>query len=170
MILGLKCATSVLLARAHWWPLIIRGHGSHLGDGDVGLEALDFHIIWFDGQVCLAMGDVEGAGGRALCLGQLVLLLACLALCGCKFKTGGHPSLGNRFTLEMERLRTILTPKKRDLFYIRMDIKQTLLTVLEELRLFHQVIFFNHTDYSDVCQYSTCIFVLTDSVTVDLLI
>lgn len=53
----------------HCWPLIIRGHGSYLGDGDVGLEALDFHIIWFDGQVCLAMGDVEGAGGRALCLG-----------------------------------------------------------------------------------------------------
>lgn len=104
-----------LLARAHWWPLIIRGHGSHLGDGDVGLETLDFHIIWFDGQVCLAMGDVEGAGGHALCLGQLVLLLACLALCGCKFKTGGHPSLGNRFTLEMERLRTILTPSKKRL-------------------------------------------------------
>lgn len=27
------------------------------------------------------MGDVEGARGRALGLGQLVLLLACLALC-----------------------------------------------------------------------------------------
>lgn len=45
------------------------------------MEALDFHIIWFDRQVCLAMGDVEGARGRALGLGQLVLLLACLALC-----------------------------------------------------------------------------------------
>lgn len=98
-----------LLVRAHWWPLIIRGHGSHLGDGDVGLEALDFHIIRFDGQVCLAMGDVERAGGRALCLGQLVLLLACLALCGCKFKTVGHQSLGNRVTFNVERLKTIRT-------------------------------------------------------------
>lgn len=63
------------------WPLIIQGQGSYLGNGDVGLEALDFHIIWFDGQVCLAMRDVEGARGRALSLGQLMLLLACLALC-----------------------------------------------------------------------------------------
>lgn len=64
-----------------WWPVIIWGHGSHLGDGDIGLEALDFHIIWFDGQVCLALGDVEGGWGCTLCLGQLVLLLPCLALC-----------------------------------------------------------------------------------------
>ena len=60
----------------------MQGHGSYLGDGDVGLEALDFHIIRLDGQVCLAVGNVEGSRGRALCLGQLVLLLACLALCG----------------------------------------------------------------------------------------
>lgn len=76
-------ASKSLLVRAHFehcWPLVNLGHGSYLGDGDVGLEALDFHIIWFDGQVCLAMRDVEGARGRALCLGQLVLLLACLAL------------------------------------------------------------------------------------------
>lgn len=59
---------------------------SYLGDGDVGLEALDFHIVWFDRQVGLAMGDVQGAGGRALRLGQLVLLLACLALCGSRSK------------------------------------------------------------------------------------
>lgn len=84
---------NLFLVRAHFqehsWSLIIRGHGSHLGDGDVGLEALDFHIIWFDRQVCLAVRDVEGARGRALCLGQLVLLLACLALCGSRLKNSG---------------------------------------------------------------------------------
>lgn len=73
-------------------PLIIRGHGSHLGDGHVGLEALDFHIIRLDGQVGLAVGHVDGAGGRALRLGQLVLLLACLALRGSrKKKHNGTP-------------------------------------------------------------------------------
>lgn len=86
-------ALAALLARAHWWPLIIwGGHGSHLGDGDVGLEALDFHIIRFDGQVCLAMGDVMGGGGRALGLGQLLLLLARLTLCEFIFKTAEHQS------------------------------------------------------------------------------
>lgn len=75
-------------------PLIIWGHGRYLGDGDVGLQALDFHIIWFDRQVCLTMGDVEGARGRALRLGQLVLLLACLALCRSRSKTVGHQSVG----------------------------------------------------------------------------
>lgn len=57
------------------------------------MEALDFHIIWFDRQVCLAMGDVEGTRGRALCLGQFVVLLACLALFRCK--TVEHQSLSN---------------------------------------------------------------------------
>lgn len=46
------------------------------------MEALDFHIIRFDGQVCRAMGDVDRGGIRDLCLGQLRLLLPCLALCG----------------------------------------------------------------------------------------
>lgn len=87
-------ALAALLARAHWWPLIIwgGGHGSHLGDGDVGLEALDFHIIRFDGQVRLAMGDVMGGGGRALGLGQLLLLLARLTLREFIFKTAEHQS------------------------------------------------------------------------------
>lgn len=91
---GSVLALELLLVRVqieeHCWPLIIRGHGSHLRDGDVGLKALDFHIIRFDGQVCLAMGHVDGARGRALRLGQLVLLLACLALCGSRSKTEGH--------------------------------------------------------------------------------
>lgn len=94
------CALEPLLVRAHFqehsWSLIIRGHGSHLGDGDVGLEALDFHIIWFDRQVCLAVGDVEGTRGRALCLGQLVLLLACLALCGSRLKNSGYQLLASK--------------------------------------------------------------------------
>lgn len=95
-------ALEPLLVRAHCcWPLIIWGHGSYLGDGDVGLEALDFHIIWFDGQVCLAMGDVERARGRALCLGQLVVLLACLALCG--VRTVRHQSFGTKATFETGR-------------------------------------------------------------------
>lgn len=93
-------ALEPLLVRTHFQELscslIIQGHRSYLWDGDVGLEALDFHIIWFDGQVCLAMGDVEGARGRALCLGQLVLLLACLALCESRSKTVGHQSLGSK--------------------------------------------------------------------------
>lgn len=96
-------ALEPFLVRAHfeecWWPLIIQGHGSYLRDGDVGLEALDFHIIWFDGQVCLAMGNVEGTRGRALCLGQFVLLLACLALFRCK--TVGHQLLGNEATYKL---------------------------------------------------------------------
>lgn len=95
-------ALEPLLVRAQFeescWPLIIQGHGSYLGDGDVGLEALDFHIIWFDRQVCLAMGHVEGARGRALCLGQLVLRLACLALCGPRPKIVGNQLLGNQAT------------------------------------------------------------------------
>lgn len=75
-------------ASARWWPLIIwGGHGSHLGDGDVGLEALDFHIIRFDRQVCLALGHVLGGWGHALSLGQLLLLLASLTLCEFIFKT-----------------------------------------------------------------------------------
>ena len=60
------------------------------------MEALDFHIIWFDGQVRLAMGDVDGGRGRALCLGQLVLLLAYLALCGSSPKTVRHQSQGRK--------------------------------------------------------------------------
>lgn len=81
-------------ASARWWPLIIwGGHGSHLGDGDVGLEALDFHIIRFDRQVRLALGHVLGGRGRALGLGQLLLLLACLTLCKFIFKTAGETAM-----------------------------------------------------------------------------
>lgn len=81
-------------AIVHWWPLIIwGGHGSHLGDGDIGLEALDFHIIRFDGQVRLALGHVLGGWGRALGLGQLLLLLACLTLCKFIFKTVGEAAM-----------------------------------------------------------------------------
>lgn len=81
-------------ASVRWWPLIIwGGHGSHLGDGDVGLEALDFHIIRFDRQVRLALGHVLGGRGRALGLGQLLLLLACLTLCKFIFKTVGKTAM-----------------------------------------------------------------------------
>lgn len=80
---------------ARWWPLIIwGGHGSHLGDGDVGLEALDFHIIRFDRQVRLALGHVLGGRGRALGLGQLLLLLARLTLRKLIFKTAGQTAAG----------------------------------------------------------------------------
>ena len=84
--------------------------GSYLGDGHVGLEALDLHVVGFDGQVGLARGDVQGTRGRALRLGQLVLLLACLALRGSQKQDISHREQRHNLCLTVKHFKLPFCP------------------------------------------------------------